>query len=175
MYIGLRIILALLYLSLGILILAFPSESCAYISVRYDGLQRLVNSFNSIQIPHKLPVLANPFWNYIFFLIMLFAAFAIVFKIRILIMIYAFLTVLIGGTLHLPYNNLELKDMSISQIRKLVWVIAIFSSLTILASAPSKNEFYYYQRIASPSAVYVSSSKKDAKDLIKNDAKHKGD
>ena len=168
MYFFLRIILTALFLTLGTLILIYPIEASYYIALRYEGMQRFALSTLSLQLPGKLTL--GPFWQLLAFCGFALGAAVVVARSQLGIMMYALLTVIIGGFLHLPYTNIGLKDIGISQIRKLVCVFIIFASLTILASQGKKlNKI----SIASePTAVCIDSPLKSSEK--KDDSPSKG-
>ena len=128
MGICLKIFLGIIFSTISIILFIYSEKAEYYIKIRYNGIQKLL-----AEIIFTLP--ENIFNNVprIFYIIlsaiMAFGSIGIILEIKKVIIVYAYLILVIGGIIHVPYDT----SVFIEQLRKLIFTFAIFFCLLIAA------------------------------------------
>ena len=138
----LRISLAGFLAYLAILTFTRQAATGSYIRTRYGSLRYLLlNNFLQLAPPEKLFTdLGKPFFIIVTAILVIGSALTLLNR-KLPILLYGYLILVIGGILHIPIEN----QTMVSQIRRLIFVFAIFFCMVSLATSeledkPKKKE-----------------------------------
>ena len=149
MTLWLRLALTSLLVLLAVMILLNPEAAKEYVSARYDGLQRFAHTITQFSSPaSKLLGMTSPYFAKVSAAIIALGALSIILNLKPLIMLYSLFTLIVGGLLHMPYITSRLKDSPIAQIRKLVFVMAVFFCMTMLCSRDQDEHKHHHAKKA---------------------------
>ena len=128
----LRLSISLLFFALAGLSFVYPLKARGYLASHSRNFCDVLNLPKSSAMRSLIP--NTPLWtSYLIPIFFLIGAFVTLFKIRSAIFLYAYITVIIGIVLHVPY-----KGNKISQCRTLGMVLIVFSCMIILYSSTDK-------------------------------------
>ena len=122
----LRISLAVLFGYLAFLVFTKTKETEKYLSFRYSAFNSLLSEIvPDLELPRGLFSGLSMIFFIITGTILSIGSIACFLNIQILVLFYSHFVLLIGGFIHLPFDN----QMLIPQLRKLIFVIVIFLCL----------------------------------------------
>ena len=130
----LKLSLVALFAGMSFIVFTQSADAEKYIRVRYGGMRSFLHGvFPSINLPKDL--LSGLSRDFFIFLSAFFFVGAIVILLHrtIFIRLYAYLILTVGGMLHIPYDATS----AVSQLRKLLFTVAIFFCMFTLASCSS--------------------------------------
>ena len=146
MTIMLRVTIAALFFGMAAMMYMYPGETKRYISDRYVEFYKYITRALPL-LKALVPIgLVASMANWVFQLlglIMMTGGVIVLLNRKTAIVIFAYLIAIIGTILHMPYAEAGM----VTQIRKLVFVFAVFFSMVILVSLPDSI------KSASPSAA----------------------
>ena len=132
----LRAALAVLFFCLSILIFLFPAQAKNYLDARYKGLCQYAfsNSSLALYVPNTVVAKTTTCVYKALSLIIALGGVAILLDHKKAIIVYAYLVMIFGGLLHMPYAQQQLPRTPGSQVRKLLCVFATFCAMLLIAT-----------------------------------------
>jgi hypothetical protein len=144
----LKVALSSVFFCLAGLMIYYPSYAKEYLSVRYESFALFISQVVSLPTflgENSLETMPDPV---VFGLagVLMIAGVLVLLGIQKAVSAIAFLTLLIGGLMHVPYDKGGVKNFPTQQNRKLVLVLAfffclmIYSGLLYRAAHPDKHD-----------------------------------
>ena len=132
----LRLGLALLFLHVAVITFLYPAAARSYLDTRYRGFYNFALSNTTIAAYISNNVVAKtPASMYkVIALLIALGGVAILLDRKRIIIVYAYLVMILGGAMHMPYTDEHLGHRVVPQTRKLIFVFGVFFALLLLAT-----------------------------------------